>query len=60
LLEGITTNFFFGYLPKGTFVFEYELRVTHRGNHSNSVTTVQCMYAPEFTAHSEGIRLEVK
>lgn len=54
------TNFFFSYLPKGTYVFEYPLRVQHQGNFSNGVTTIQCMYAPEFTAHSEGIRVTVE
>ncbi len=54
------TNFFFGWLPKGTYVFEYPLRVTHYGNFSNGITTIQCMYAPEFASHSEGVRLLVK
>ncbi len=54
------TNFFFGYLPKGTYVFEYPLYVTHKGNFSNGITTIQCMYAPEFSSHSEGIRVQVK
>lgn len=55
-----STNFFLSYLPKGTFVFEYGLRVTHGGDFSNGITTIQSMYAPEFTSHSEGIRLQVK
>ncbi|MEZ4961346.1 MAG: alpha-2-macroglobulin family protein [Saprospiraceae bacterium] len=55
-----STNFFFSYLPKGTHVFEYPLRVTYNGDFSNGVTTIQCMYAPEFTSHSEGIRVQVK
>lgn len=54
------TNFFFGWLPKGTYVFEYPLRVTHYGNFSNGITTIQCMYAPEFTSHSEGVRVKVR
>jgi uncharacterized protein YfaS (alpha-2-macroglobulin family) len=54
------TNFFFDYLPKGTYVFEYPLRVTHLGDFSNGITSIQCMYAPEFTSHSEGIRIEVE
>lgn len=54
------THFFFGYLPKGTFVFEYPLRVTHEGDFSNGITTIQCMYAPEFASHSEGIRVKVE
>lgn len=55
-----STNFFINYLRKGVYVFEYPLRVTHSGNFSNGVTTLQSMYAPEFTTHSEGIRVSVK
>ncbi len=54
------TNFFMDYLPKGTYVFEYDLRVSHYGDFSNGITTIQCMYAPEFTSHSEGIRVKVE
>jgi uncharacterized protein YfaS (alpha-2-macroglobulin family) len=54
------TNFFFDYLPKGTYVFEYTLVVNNKGDMSNGITTIQCMYAPEFTSHSEGIRVKVK
>ena len=56
----VSTNFFFNYLPKGTHVFEYPLRVVHKGDFSNGITTIQCMYAPEFTSHSEGIRVTVE
>ena len=55
-----STNFFISYLNKGTYVFEYPVRVSHKGNFSNGITTIQCMYAPEFTSHSEGIRVTVK
>jgi hypothetical protein len=53
-------NFFFSYLPKGTFVFEYDLNVTQAGDFSNGISQVQCMYAPEFNTHSEGVRLRVE
>ena len=55
-----STNFFFDYLRKGTYVFEYALFVTHTGNFSNGITNIQCMYAPEFSSHSEGIRINVE
>lgn len=55
----LATHFFIGYLPKGTYVFEYPLRVVHRGNFSNGLASIQCMYAPEFTSHSEGVRVVV-
>ncbi len=54
-----STNFFFDYLPKGIYVFEYDLRVNNGGQFSNGITTVQSMYAPEFSSHSEGARLRV-
>ena len=54
-----STNFFFSWLGRGTYVFEYTMFVTHAGNFSNGITTIQCMYAPEFTSHSEGIRVSV-
>ncbi len=54
-----STNFFFSFLPRGTHVFEYDLFVSHTGNFSNGVATIQCMYAPEFSAHSEGIKINV-
>ena len=55
-----STNFFFDYVRKGTYVIEYSLFVTHTGNFSNGITTIQCMYAPEFTSHSEGVRVNVE
>ncbi|NBP71367.1 MAG: hypothetical protein EBU52_21845, partial [Cytophagia bacterium] len=56
----LSTNFFIAYLNKGTYVFEYELRVSQKGDFSNGITNIQCMYAPEFTSHSEGIRVIIK
>ena len=53
------TNFFISYLRKGTYVFEYDLFATQQGEFSNGITSLQCMYAPEFTTHSEGIRVKV-
>lgn len=53
------TNFFIEYLPKGTFVFEYDMRVNNEGNFSNGITSIQNMYAPEFSSHSEGIRVTI-
>ncbi len=41
-------------LPKGTYVFEYSLIVTHKGEFSNGITTMQRMYAPEFVEDPSG------
>lgn len=56
----VSSNFFFSYLPKGKYVFEYPMFVTHAGDFSAGLATVQCMYAPEFSAHSEGVRVKVR
>ena len=55
-----SSNFFISFLPKGNYVFEYDMTVTNKGQFSNGIATIQCMYAPEFSAHSKGIRVEVK
>lgn len=55
-----STNFFFSWLPRGNYVFEYPLFVSQVGNFSNGITTIQSMYAPEFSSHSEGIRVRVE
>lgn len=54
------TYFFIDSLPKGTYVFEYPLFVTHKGVFSNGVTTIESMYAPEFKSHSEGVNVSVQ
>jgi uncharacterized protein YfaS (alpha-2-macroglobulin family) len=59
-IKDASTNFFITHLNKGTYVFEYDLRVTHAGQFSNGITTFQCMYAPEFSSHSEGVRIKVE
>ena len=55
-----STNFFMDRLNPGTYVFEYRLKVYHKGDFSNGVTSIQCMYAPEFSSHSEGVRVLVE
>ena len=55
-----STDFFMSYLPVGTHIFEYDLRVAQTGDFSAGVATVQCFYAPEFSAHSAGERVRVK
>lgn len=56
----ISSNFFMSRLNKGTTVFEYPVYLTHTGNFSVGIANIQCMYAPEFNSHSEGIRINVE
>ena len=54
------THFFIDWMPKGKYVFEYTLFVTQSGDFSNGITHIECMYAPEFQSHSQGIRVKVR
>jgi uncharacterized protein YfaS (alpha-2-macroglobulin family) len=53
------THFYIDYLPKGTYVFEYDLRVQHQGTYQSGMAEIQCMYAPEFNSHSQSFVLNV-
>ncbi|MBL0912444.1 MAG: hypothetical protein IBJ09_08725 [Bacteroidia bacterium] len=53
------THFFVSFIPRGTYVFSYYARVTHNGAFMGGMASAQCMYAPEFTAHSNGSRLTI-
>jgi hypothetical protein len=53
------TNFFIDHISKGTYVMEYPVYITHTGSFSSGIATVQCMYAPEFTAHSDNVNISV-
>lgn len=54
------SHFFIDYLPKGTYVFEYGLRVFHKGEYQSGMANIQCMYAPEFNSHSQSFELVVE
>lgn len=54
------THFFFDRINKGTYVLEYDIRVNNSGEFSNGITTIESMYAPEFSSHTKGIRVKVQ
>lgn len=54
-----STNFYFDHLPKGTYTFEYGVYVARTGEYKNGITSIQCLYAPEFTSHTAGVGVKV-
>ena len=58
-IKDASTQYFFDYLPKGTYVFEYEVWVNNTGTFTSGITSVQCLYAPEFAGHAGGERITV-
>lgn len=53
-----STNFYFDRLPKGSYVFEFGMRVNQEGDFSSGICKLQCFYAPEFSSHSKGRRVQ--
>ena len=54
------THYYIDRLNKGEFVIETSYRVQQRGTFAGGLAQIQCMYAPEFTAHSTSERVQVK
>ena len=52
-------EFFIEFLPKGTHQLEYSMFVTKEGYLNNGYALIQCQYAPEFSAYSDGLRIKV-
>ncbi len=53
-------HFYFQHMPKGTYVFTYPVYITQEGHFTGGLSQIECLYAPEIRAHSEGIQLQVK
>ena len=54
------SHFFIDYLPKGTYVFEYSIRIQLRGEYQTGIAEIQSMYAPEFNSHSASLPIRVE
>lgn len=54
-----STNFYIEYMPKGKYVFEYDLVCNASGDFSSGITTLQNYYAPQMNAREGGMRLEI-
>ena len=54
------TNLYFDFLPKGTYVISYDVWVDRPGVYHNGVSTIQCLYAPQWVANTGGRMIIVK
>jgi uncharacterized protein YfaS (alpha-2-macroglobulin family) len=54
-----STNFYIQYMPKGKYVFEYDVVANASGKFSNGITTIQNYYAPQMNAHTKGINVTI-
>ncbi len=53
-------GYYFDRLPKGKNRVSYSMYVTKEGDFSNGYALIQCLYAPEFSGYSEGMRIKVE
>lgn len=54
-----STNFYIQYMPKGKYVFEYDVVANASGKFSNGITTMQNYYAPQMNAHTKGSNVTI-
>ena len=55
----VSMEYFFESLPKGKHTVSYEVYVTKDGSFSAGYAQIQCQYAPEFGAYSNGSRITI-
>ena len=53
-------HFFLNSLPRGTVIIEYDLYITQTGTFSLGPATIECMYAPDHRAQSNGERVRIE
>ena len=58
-VKDAVTNLFFNALSRGTYVIEYPVWVNQAGEYQDGITTFQSVYAPEFSAHSDAMKIKV-
>ena len=54
------TEYFIEQLPQGTFVLEERQRLERHGHAATGVTRVECLYAPEFRAHTASQTIQIE
>lgn len=57
--QDASENFFFNRLPQGSYVLEYPVYVSRTGEYAGGISTIQCLYAPEYVSHTAGEKIIV-
>ena len=53
------TDYFFDHMPKGTYVLEETTFIDRDGHYTTGLTTVRCLYAPEYGSNTPALELTV-
>ena len=54
------TDFFIENLRKGTYTYEYDLKITVKGSLQLRPARATCYYAPSFSANTKGERFVIR
>ncbi|MBL7836332.1 MAG: hypothetical protein JNM67_02340, partial [Bacteroidetes bacterium] len=54
-----TFNFFVEFMPKGTHQLSYQVSIQQTGLFECGIASAMCLYAPEFSANSSGMKILV-
>ena len=58
-IHDASTEYFVDRMPRGTYVIEEDWLVSHSGSYVVGPVLLQCLYAPEYQAHTEGRTIQV-
>jgi hypothetical protein len=50
-------QFFADFIPSGKHTIEYEVKLAQEGSFTNGIAVLQCMYRPDITAYSNGLKI---
>ncbi len=53
------TDYFFDRLPKGTYVLEETAFIDREGRYTTGLTTIRCLYAPEYGGHTPAFEINI-
>lgn len=59
-IHDASTEYFLDRLPRGTWVIEEDWLISRAGSYCLPAALLQCLYAPDFQAHTTGTAIEVR
>lgn len=59
-VKNASTTCFVDHMEKGQYLFEYDVYANNSGNFTLAPATLQCLYAPEFRATTQGMKVQVQ
>ncbi len=58
-VKDASQGYFFEKVEKGSHIFSIDFRIDRKGTYLAAPASVQCLYSPEFSGHSNGLTINV-